>query len=244
LQSQKAAYVDTTKIVKESQKRIKKALVEGFEYDHLVVSKSDKFLRRHVFQRMDFPVIYVDIIGSTVLGVELTPDFLSKIITVFSQEAAYVFERFGGLVLKFIGDSVIGYFPCANDQKNNNIDHIVSCGKSLVHVVREAINPLLLQMGHNGIEIKVTSDYGIHTIVRYGSDPEQSHVDIISTTMNIAAKMQFAAKGGQMVIGKRLYERLSDDLQKIFVKDKVGKKKWNYQISSKQQPYQLYITTF
>ncbi len=37
-------------IVKESQKRIKKALVEGFEYHHLAIAKSDHFLRKHLLK--------------------------------------------------------------------------------------------------------------------------------------------------------------------------------------------------
>ena len=38
-------------VVKESQKRIKRALVEGFEYDHVVVAKSDQFLRKAYFSK-------------------------------------------------------------------------------------------------------------------------------------------------------------------------------------------------
>src|ERR671930_613999 len=167
---------DMGDIVKESQKRIKKALVEGFEYDHLVVAKSDQFLRKHDSQKLEFAVIYVDLVGSTRMSTELTPDFLSKIVTVFSQEVSYVIERFHGSVLKFIGDAAIGYFPSCQ-----NLDDIGICGESIVYVVRDAINPLLLQMGYKGIEVKVTSDYGQHTIVRYGSDRERSQVDIIST---------------------------------------------------------------
>ncbi|MDQ3854094.1 MAG: adenylate/guanylate cyclase domain-containing protein, partial [Thermoproteota archaeon] len=76
--------------VKESQKRIKKALVEGFEYHHLAVAKSDNFLRNHTAQRLDFAVIFVDLVNSTRMSTELAPEFLSKIVTVFTQEVSYV----------------------------------------------------------------------------------------------------------------------------------------------------------
>jgi adenylate cyclase len=122
MRRQTATPFDIDGIVKESQKRIKKALVGGFEYDHLVVAKSDQFLRKHTSQKLDFAVIYVDMVGSTRMSTELTPDFLSKIITVFSQEVAYVMECFRGLVLKFIGDAAIGYFP-----SNQNLDDIILC---------------------------------------------------------------------------------------------------------------------
>lgn len=226
-------------IVKESQKRIKKALVEGFEYHHLAIAKSDHFLRKHASQRLDFAVIYADLVGSTRMSTELAPEFLSKIVTVFSQEVSYIIEHFGGFLLKFVGDASIGYFP-----SSQNLDDIVLCGESVVHVVRNAINPLLLQMGHAGIEVKVTSDYGQHTIVRYGSDHERSPVDIISATMNLAAKMQSVTKGSQIVIGNALYEKLNHDWQQIFEKANLDQIKWNYHNVGEQQAYQLYIVTF
>ena len=173
------------------------------------------------------------------MSTELSPDFLSKIVTVFCQDVSYVIEHFGGFVLKFSGDACIGYFP-----SSQNLDDIVLCGESVVNVVRNAINLLLLQMGYAGIEVKVTSDYGQHTIVRYGSDHERSHVDIISATMNLAVKMQSVTKGSQMVIGDALYEKLSDDLQQIFEKANLGQIKWNYHNLAQQNPYQLYIVNF
>jgi class 3 adenylate cyclase len=226
-------------IVKESQKRIKKALVEGFEYHHLAVAKSDQFLRKHTSQRLDFAVIYFDLVGSTRLSTELAPDFLSKIVTVFSQEVSYVIEYFGGLVLKFVGDASIGYFPASQ-----NLDDLILCGESVVCIVKHAINPLLLQMGHGGIEVKVTSDYGQHTVVRYGSDRERSHVDIISATMNLAAKMQSVTRGSQMVIGNSLYGKLSYAFRQTFEEANLEQIKWNYHNLAEQKPYQLYIVTF
>jgi adenylate cyclase len=235
----KSTPFDVGDIVKESQKRIKKALVQGFEYHHLAVAKSDQFLRNHTSQKVEFPVMYVDVVGSTRMSTELTPDFLSKIVTVFSQEVSYVIERFRGLVLKFTGDAAIGYFPSCQ-----NLDDIGMCGESRVYVGRDAINPLLLQMGYKGIEVKVTSDYGQHTIVRYGSDRERSHVDIISATMNLAAKMQSIAKGSQMIIGEVLHEKLSEDRQQMFEKVNLDQFKWNYHNLAELKPYQLYIVTF
>ena len=239
MRQQRTNSFDKDNIVKESQKRIKKALVEGFEYHYLAIAKSDHFLRNHTAQRLDFAVIYLDLVNSTRMSTELAPDFLSKIVTVFSQEVSYIIEHFGGFVLKFVGDASIGYFL-----SNQNFDDIVLCGESVVYVVRNAINPLLLQMGHAGIEVKVTSDYGQHTIVRYGSDHERSHVDIISVTMNLAAKMQSVTKGGQMVIGNSLYNKLSDHLQQRFEKANLDQIKWNYHNLAEQKPYQLYIVTF
>jgi class 3 adenylate cyclase len=62
--------------------------------------------------------------------------------------------------------------------------------------------------------------------------------------MNLAAKMQSVARDGQMVIGKILYEKLSDDRQQIFEKANLDQIKWSYHNLAEQKPYQLYIVTF
>src|ERR671919_110771 len=130
MRQQRTNSFDKNIIAKESQIRIKKALVEGFEYHHLAVAKSDHFLRKHTAQRLDFAVIYFDLVNSTRMSTELAPDFLSKIVTVFSQEASYIIEHFGGLLLKFVGDASIGYFP-----SSQNLDDIVICGQAIVQIV-------------------------------------------------------------------------------------------------------------
>jgi hypothetical protein len=75
MQPRKAIRSDITDIIKETQMRIKKALVEGFEYHHLAIANSDQLLRKHAFQKLDFTVMYVDLVGSTRMSTELTPDF-------------------------------------------------------------------------------------------------------------------------------------------------------------------------
>jgi class 3 adenylate cyclase len=105
-------------------------------------------------------------------------------------------------------------------------------------VVKHAINPLLLQMG--GIYAKITSDFGQNTILRYGSDYNRSHVDIISATMNLAAKMQSVARGGQMIIGEKLYDKLDDDTKTKFAKAVLDKNRWNFHDLAEQKSYQLY----
>jgi len=242
---------DMNEIVRESQKRIKNSLIQGFEYDHLVIVKSNEFLRKHDSQRIDFPVMYVDLVESSKMSTELSPEVLSRIITVFSQETAFVIEHFGGYVLKFVGDTAIGYFPSQGtssvkgNEDTNHIDRIILCGDTIVQVVRNAINPLLLAQGYyKGIEVKVTADYGEHTIVRYGSDKEKSHIDIISATMNLAAKMQSLSRASQMIIGYHLFVRLSKEIQEKFSNADVRDYGWTYRYFADSGPYDLYMTKF
>jgi len=63
--------------------------------------------------------------------------------------------------------------------------------------------------------------------------------------MNLTAKMQSVAGGAQMVIGKMLYDKLSNESREIFEAVKLGKTRWSYYHSSAaRKPYQLYILCF
>ena len=57
-----------------------------------------------MFDQIDMAVLYVDIVGSTKMSMALPSDKLSIMIRSFSQEMSYVIEKFGGYVLKFVGD--------------------------------------------------------------------------------------------------------------------------------------------
>jgi adenylate cyclase len=76
-----------------------------------------KYLRRKVNTKTNVVVMYVDIAGSTQMSQDLSSLNLALIIQIFSQEVSLSIEKFGGYVLKFVGDAAIGLFPSDYDQK-------------------------------------------------------------------------------------------------------------------------------
>ena len=56
--------------------------------------------------------------------------------------------------------------------------------------------------------------------------------------------MQSVSRGGQMIIGKVLYEELSGEMQQIFKKEDLDQIKWNYHNLAEKKPYQIYNATF
>ena len=101
--------VDSETLIKETQNRVWRALKSGYEYSPQE-DESDTFLRKHVFSRMKMVVLYVDLVGSTQITLDLPEDKVAIIITCFAQEMAQTIRHHGGYVLKFVGDAVIGYF--------------------------------------------------------------------------------------------------------------------------------------
>ena len=67
---------------------------------------------------MQVVIMYIDIAGSTQMSQDLSPLTLSIMIQTFSHEVSLSIVKFGGYVLKYVGDAVIVLFPSDYDPYN------------------------------------------------------------------------------------------------------------------------------
>ena len=119
-----------------SKKRVRKALDGNFQYHHLALYRSNKFLRKHDSGRLPMFVLYADLVGSTKISADLSPDSLNVVIRIFSQEMSYVVEAFGGYVLKFVGDAVLAYFV-DTEKSQKTANHVIKYARTMHHVIDE-----------------------------------------------------------------------------------------------------------
>ena len=169
--------------------------------------------------------MYVDLVGSTTMTLEMPEEKIAIIISSFAQEMASVIRQHQGYVLKFVGDAVIGYFVA----EGNGLlaaDNAVNCAKSMITVIQKGINPIFNQYDYPDLMVKIGVDFGQNIVVRYGSDVENSHVDLMGPAMNIAAKIQNMAKPNQILnwfdVFRDYILHLKKNLQKLFGKTMNG----------------------
>jgi len=236
LSKNKQQTLDSETMILETQKRVWAALKKGYEYSGLI-DESDNFLRKNVFSKLDMVVLYVDLVGSTTMTLEMPPEKIAIIISSFSQEMAAVIRQHHGYVLKFVGDAVIGYFV---GDKMQTGDNAVNCAKSMISIIQKGINPILNQYDYPDLMVKIGVDFGQNIVVRYGADAENSHVDLMGPAMNIAAKIQNMAKPNQILIGSDVYQRLHPNSQKDFTQIIWTKDEWKYRSRSTGETYNVY----
>ena len=147
--------LDSESMILETQKRVWGALKKGYEYSGMV-DESDQFLRKNVFSKLDMVVLYVDLVGSTTMTLEMPAEKIAIIISSFSQEMAAVIRQHHGYVLKFVGDAVIGYFVSDEDDiyGTKAADDAVNCAKSMITVIQKGINPILNQYDYPDLMVK------------------------------------------------------------------------------------------
>lgn len=219
--------VDSETLIKETQKRLWAALKQGYEYEETIIEESDRFLRDLVSSRVDMIVLFVDLVGSTEITLSLPEEKVAIIIRSFAQEMSSIIRQHDGYVLKYVGDAVIGYFV-AEALPLIAADNAVNCAKSMVTAVEKGMNPILNQYDYPELKVKIGMDFGKNIIVRYGSDKDKSHVDILGPAMNIASKIQHTAYPNQILIGDDVYSRLHPNLQKQFEQVVWTQTRWKY----------------
>ncbi len=232
------AVVDHDTLIRDTQTRVWGALKKGYEYAG-PTDNSEEFLRKNVFKRIQMVSLYVDLVGSTQMTLELPSEKIAIIISSFAQEMASVVHQHDGYVLKFVGDAVIGYFV-AEENSLRAADNAVNCAKSMITVIEDGINPILNQYDYPDLLVKIGIDYGQNIIVRYGADAEQSHVDIMGPAMNIAAKIQGMAKPNQILIGDDVFTRLHPETRGEFRLIEWKNSEWRYRSRATGQIYPVY----
>ena len=230
--------LNSENMILETQKRVWGALKKGYEYSGMV-DESDQFLRKNVFSKLDMAVLYVDLVGSTTMTLEMPAEKIATIMSSFAQEMAAVIRQHHGYVLKFIGDAVIGYFV-AEKRGLVATHNAVNCAKSMISVIQKGINPILNQYDYPDLMVKVGVDFGQNIVVRYGADAENSHVDLMGPAMNIASKIQCMSKPNQILIGSDIFQRLDPNLQKEFTQIIWKNDEWKYRSRLTGEIYKVY----
>ncbi len=233
--------LDSEAIILETQKRVWGALKKGYEYSG-VVDESEHFLRKNVFSKLDMVVLYVDLVGSTTMTLELPAEKIATIVSSFAQEMAAVIRQHHGYVLKFVGDAVIGYFVSDEDDNYGTgaADDAINCAKSMISVIQKGINPILNQYDYPDLMVKVGVDFGHNIVVRYGADVKHSHVDLMGPAMNIASKIQGMARPNQILIGRDVFQRIRPDSQQEFKQISWKDNEWKYRSRLTGEIYKVY----
>jgi len=230
--------VDTETLITDIQKRVWGALKKGYEYSG-ASDESDNFLRSHVFSKLDMAILYVDLVGSTTMTLELPEEKIATIISSFAQEMAYVIKQYGGYVLKFVGDAVIAFF-IGQENSLRTADNVVDCAKSMITAIEKGINPILNQYDYPDLRVKIGIDYGKALVVRYGADEERAPVDLMGPVVNIAAKIQSHAKPNQILIGIDVFSRLHPTTQNTFQEIVWMNNEWKYRSRATGNIYKVY----
>jgi class 3 adenylate cyclase len=172
--------------------------------------------RRHV------TVLFADLVDSTVLGELVDPELLQGVLDrYFSVCTACITEHLG-VVEKYIGDAVMAVFgvPAAHEDDAVRAAHAAMAMLGAV----DRLNVDLTTTRRVRLELRI----GIYAGEVVTGSSQSGNLSVVGDTVNTAARLQAAARPGQVLVGGHaaLFARdrlLLEPLAPLTLKGKQGK---------------------
>jgi adenylate cyclase len=183
--------------------RVTKTLKDGIRLN-VSTEESKKLLRRHVNTKTNLVVLFVDINNSTEMSLSLPEDKFALVIQTFAQEITIAVLGYGGYVFKYEGDAVIVLFPAEYD-KAKACKNALICSRAILEIIKEVIDPAFKANELPEITVRIGLAYGYALVVLYGNSLEKAHIDIIGSSISMAAKIASIANPNQILVGEFIY---------------------------------------
>src|SRR5215216_2141522 len=137
------AVINIKLAIKHAQHSMWKALKGVPEFNISMVEETQNILEKYAKSKVAFVILHIDIVGSTAMSMILPVERLATIIQTFTQEMSLIIAAYGGYVLKYVGDSVLAFFPVTLENKYLPCANAVDCAHSMIKIMREGLNPIL-----------------------------------------------------------------------------------------------------
>jgi class 3 adenylate cyclase len=141
------------------------------------------------------------------MSLSLPQDKFALVIQTFIQEISIIVLGYGGYVFKYDGDAVIILFN-ANFDETKACENALNCSTAILGIMREVINPIFRTNNLPEIRVRIGMAYGHILVVLYGKNLETAHIDIIGSSISLAAKIKSIAGANQVMIGEYIYNIL------------------------------------
>jgi len=152
-------------------------------------------------------VVFSDVAGSTALAEQLDPESLRRAMTRYFELARQVHELHGGLVEKFIGDAVMAVFgiPSAHE------DDALRAVRAAVEL-RDAITALNRELEQE-LQVILPVRTGVNTGLVLAGGEHEGQWFVAGDAVNVAARLEQAAKPGEVLLGEATHRLVADAVQ-------------------------------
>ncbi len=177
-----------------------KYLEKTMDRENLTIKNSDYMVAFSGLSK-SYCVGIVDMVNSTKISSEMNEIAWCKYYEIFLNSMAKILPRFGGAVIKNLGDSLLYYFPESSRAIKYGFMSCIECSLSMIDE-HDVICENLKKEGLPCLNYRVSTDYGRVVIMKSNNS---SSPDLIGPPVNMCAKINHAATTNGAVLGGDLY---------------------------------------
>jgi class 3 adenylate cyclase/tetratricopeptide (TPR) repeat protein len=157
-----------------------------------------------VLVRKTVTVLFSDVAEFTGLGERLDPESLRRLMSRYFEEMRLVVERHGGTIEKFIGDEIMAVFGVPQLHEDDALRAVRAAAE-----MRAALDPLNDEL-EQAWGVRLRTRTGVNTGEVVAEDPAAGSSFVTGDTVNLAKRLEQAARPGEILIGKATYPLVKD----------------------------------
>jgi class 3 adenylate cyclase len=157
-------------------------------------------------ERRPITVLFADIAGSTAIAERLDPEDWTALVSQAFERMNRTIERYGGTIARLMGDGVLAFFgaPVAHE---DDPERAVRCGLDLVQAIDELDSQQTIA-GAQGLRVRVGVNTGPVVVGMVGTEAASEYT-AMGDAVNVAARMQAAARPGSVLVTASTYRFVS-----------------------------------
>jgi len=183
------------------------SMAKKLQYSLVTIKQKEELIKRQQNVLLQFSeysenycVCFVDMIDSTGITAKLSDLKTSKFYSIFLNSMNDIVNRFDGVVVKNIGDSLLFYFPKTNSQDKQSLKQAIDCCLTMAASHKE-VNKMMKKEGLPSFDYRTSATYGPVSVAKIATS---SVDDIFGSTVNKCSKINNAAPPNGVVIGDQL----------------------------------------
>jgi class 3 adenylate cyclase/tetratricopeptide (TPR) repeat protein len=152
-------------------------------------------------------VVFTDVTGSTSLGERTDPESLRHVMSRYFEESRAVLGHHGGTVEKFIGDAVMAVFGIPQIHEDDALRAVRASAE--LRTALDDLNEELERTHGFGLAVRI----GVNTGEVVAGDPDAGQALVTGDAVNVAARLEQAAKPGEILIGAGTFRLVKNAVQ-------------------------------
>lgn len=168
--------------------------------------------------------LFLDMVGSTRLGIIYTPDEVFHIKNAILRSAIDIATSFDGHIHRIMGDAIMVFFGGKTKTVEESIINAVNAACSIQYFTTKVVIPQLKNgFGAEPFGIRIGIDYAPKDKILWGSYGYTGVNEVTATSfhVDVASKLQHAAGHNQIMIGQSLKEQIDFPTELLMVKTKL-----------------------
>jgi class 3 adenylate cyclase len=155
-------------------------------------------------ERRQMTVVFVDLVGSTVMGSELDPEDLIQLLRQYRDACVNVVGKYDGFIAQYLGDGILIYFgfPAAQEHA---AERAVRAALEIVDKVAK-----LKQRDGQPLQTRVGIATGVVVTGEASGVGPAGEETVVGDTPNLAARLQSLAEAGCVLVSSSTH-RITED---------------------------------